>query len=446
MRHWGKWMSTTTSDVRASENSPRGRLIRMQWAVLLATMFCYLFFYTGRQTFGFAIPGIQAELGFSKTTLGWVSTALLWSYAVGQAINGNLADKFGGRRIMTLGALASTVVNWVVSFGSSLLAIAVPWAFNGYVQSMGWAAGGRVLSNWWPRSERGKTYGFYVFAAGTGSVVAYATSVLVLDVWNLDWRWIFRIPVLLMLVGGVTFYLVARNKPADRGLPTPADPTDDDPADDLAQTERLSPIDAPESSRARYVAVLRHPKIWVTGISIGLQNAARYGLLVWVPVYFLGANWKDSGASGVNPLWITVALPVGMAIGALVNGQISDRVFGSRRSQPIMVFMVLGAVCSMGMYLLPTSQTALAIAVLFLTGFFVYGPQASFWALCPDLVGARRSGTATGIVNFFAYLFAGFGEPLIGHIIDTSGNTGSVFVIVAGCCAASAAFAAAIRR
>ncbi len=48
-----------------------------QWRMLLATMFCYLFFYTGRQTFGFAIPGIQEELGLSKTTLGWISAAIL---------------------------------------------------------------------------------------------------------------------------------------------------------------------------------------------------------------------------------------------------------------------------------------------------------------------------------------------------------------------------------
>ena len=38
------------------------RFRRAQWRVLLATMFCYLFYYTGRQTFGFAIPGIQREL------------------------------------------------------------------------------------------------------------------------------------------------------------------------------------------------------------------------------------------------------------------------------------------------------------------------------------------------------------------------------------------------
>ena len=35
-----------------------------------------------------------------------------------------------------------------------------------------------------------------------------------------------------------------------------------------------------------------------------------------------------------------------------------------------------------------------SVGALFLAGFFVYGPASSFWALCPDLVGARRAGTA----------------------------------------------------
>jgi len=416
------------------------KLRRMQWIVLFATMFCYLFFYTGRQTFGFAIPGIQAEMGLSRTTLGWVSTALLWSYAAGQAINGNLADKFGGRSIMTIGALASTVLNWVVSLGTGIGGIAAAWGVNGYFQAMGWAAGGRVLSNWWPSRERGKTYGFYVLAAGTGSIVAYAMSVLALDVWDLDWRWIFRIPVLLMLLGGVTFFLVARNHPRERGFASPVD-AEEETSDGNVPGEG-------ERSRDRYLAVLRHPKIWITGVSIGFQNAARYGLLVWVPVHFLGSDWEKGGseAGGVSPLWVSVALPIGMAVGALANGQISDRLFGSRRSRPIVLFMALGAVASLSMYLIPTDATLLAMLMLFLSGFFVYGPQASFWALCPDLVGARRSGTATGVVNFFAYLFAGFGEPLTGHIIDSSGQTSYVFILVAVSCSASALLASFIRR
>ena len=47
---------------------------RAQWRMLLATMFCYLFFYTGRQTVGFAIPGIHEELGISlpQLAIGWL--------------------------------------------------------------------------------------------------------------------------------------------------------------------------------------------------------------------------------------------------------------------------------------------------------------------------------------------------------------------------------------
>ena len=38
---------------------PRGFRLA-QWRMLLATMFCYLFYYTGRQNFGWAAAGYQA--------------------------------------------------------------------------------------------------------------------------------------------------------------------------------------------------------------------------------------------------------------------------------------------------------------------------------------------------------------------------------------------------
>jgi OPA family glycerol-3-phosphate transporter-like MFS transporter len=405
-----------------------------QWRMLLATMFCYLFFYTGRHSFGFAIPGIEEELGISKVTLGWASAALLWSYAVGQSINGNFGDKFGGRRMMSLGAFLSCALNWVVSFGTNLTSLVVPWAANGYAQSMGWAPGSRVLSNWWGHSERGKVYGFYVFAAGMGSVLTYATSTLILEA-QLDWRWIFRLPVLLLLLGGATYYLVVRDRPEDLGFP-PMEYGEDRVQDANSQD---AAIDA-ESSWHRYRFALTTPRFLVASVAIGFQSLARYGLLVWVPVHFLGEDWKNSETK-----WISIALPIGMALGAMASGWMSDRFFGSNRSRVIGLFLVLAAICSLGMFLLPKAHPA-AIPLLFLTGFFVYGPQSAFWALCPDLLGHQRAGTATGIMNTFAYLFAGLGEPATGWLIETSGNTGIVFAIVAVSCFAGAFISLFIRR
>ncbi|UNP31891.1 MFS transporter [Lysobacter gummosus] len=412
---------------------------RAQWRMLFAAMFCYLFFYTGRQTFGFAIPGLQREFGLSKESLGWASTALLWSYAVGQAINGNLADKFGGRRVMTAGAILSCAANWVVSFATGFKSLVIPWGINGYFQALGWAPGSRLLSNWWGLSERGKVYGFYTFAAGCASVLSFVTSMIVVDTLQLDWRWIFRMPVLLMLLGGITFYLVVRERPEDLGYASPdtgiANAEDAASAGNSAKT-----ADVAEGSWDRYKAVLRNPRLLIAGLSIGFQNAARYGLLVWVPVHYLGPAAKTTTMG----TWIAVALPVGMALGALTNGWISDRLFGSSRCKAVVLYMLLGAVAASGMYLLPAG--ALSLIVLFLAGFFVYGPASSFWALCPDLVGAKRAGTATGVLNFFSYLLAGLGEPIIGHLLDQSGNTALVFPIVATSCLISAVIAVFIRR
>lgn len=407
-----------------------------QRRMLLAAMFCYLFFYTGRQTLGFAIPGIQAEFGVSKEALGWVSATLLWCYAIGQAINGNVADKFGGRRVMSAGAILSCAANWAVSFSTSLLGLGLLWGLNGFFQAMGWAPGSRLLSNWFGRHERGKIFGFYVFAAGMASVLSFITSIIVVQTLHLDWRWIFRLPVLLMLVGGIAFYLLARERPEDLGLQSPHD----DVADDGAGGG-----ESQETSWRRYKAVLSNWRLLLGGVAIGFQNSARYGLLVWVPVHFLGTG-AGAASPAIDPLWTSVALPVGMAIGAATNGWVSDNLFGSKRYLPIALYMALAAVTSLAMHAIPREEVYLGLVALFLCGFFVYGPQSSFWALCPDLVGHRRAGTAIGVMNFFAYLFAGLGEPLIGAFIDSRHDTSLVFLIVAAASAASAIVAMFIRR
>ena len=409
--------------------------------MLLVTMFCYLFYYTGRQTFGFAIPGIERELGLDKQTLGWCSAALLWSYAIGQAINGNLGDKFGGRRMMSLGAVLSCGLNWLVSISNGFAGLFVVWGLNGYAQSMGWAPGGRVLSNWWGHRERGKVFGSYVFAAGCASILSFVSSILILEVMQLDWRWIFRLPVLLLGGAGILYFLIARDRPQDLGFDPPAEALRDE-STELPETDCEA---TDETSLDRYRTALGNLRFMTAAFSIGFQNLARYGLLIWVPVHFMGEGWKKSDS--VASSWVVVALPVGMAFGALVSGWASDRLLGSRRWPIITGFMLLATATSGLMFITPREDALTGLVLLFFSGFLVYGPQSVFLALCPDLLGRERSATGTGVMNCVAYIFAGLGEPLIGWVIDARGDdTGLVFLIVAIACLCSAALGPFIRR
>jgi OPA family glycerol-3-phosphate transporter-like MFS transporter len=404
---------------------------KVQWQMLFAVMFCYLFFYTGRQNFGWAIMGIGAEFNVSKQDIGWIGAGMLWAYGIGQFINGNLADKFGARTMMALGGLLSFVMNWATSFATSYVMILIFWTLNGFCQSLGWAPGSRLVANWWGKHERGKAFGFYVFAAACSSILIYLLSIVILDVYELDWRWVFRLPVLLLLLGCTVFYLVVRDKPEDQGF----QPLPDE--GDIAETKNAKE----ETSFERYMEVIKNKKFILACLSIGFQNAARYGLLVWVPLYYLGTSLKSS-----SNLWIALALPVGMAFGTIFFGQLSDRFFKSNRSKPIAISMTLAGLVALLVYVVPQENAIGGLILMFMAGFLVYGPQSCYWPLSPDLLGIKKSGTGVGVMNTFAYAFAGAAEPFIGYMSDTTGQEDIVFAVTSALCFLSASIILFVRR
>ena len=429
-------MPSDTPDVLEYEASRRETTFsQYKWRALIGVTFCYLFYYTGRQTLGFAVSGIQLDYGLSKYEIGWISATMLWCYAGGQFINGNLGDKLGGKTMMVAGAVLSLAANWIFSFGHTFLFFLLAWGLNGYFQSMGFAPGSRLLSNWWGNKHRGFVYGVYVGFSGFSSVLAYILPVLILGSMHLGWVWIFRLAPLSMLLGALVLLLFVAERPEDKRLPA---------VEKLADASTPASAGDDLSSAQRYLLVLRNWKLYITGLAIGFQNAARYALVVWVPVHFLGMDWKTS-ASLIDPKWITVALPVGMALGSLSNSWISDVLFHGKRYVAIVCYMVLASLTAVCMMLVPHGSM-IGVALLFLCGFFVFGPASSFWALCPDLFGRRAAGTATGVLNTMSYAFAGIGEPVIGHVIDATGHTTIIFPIVAGLCAASALMSILIKR
>jgi MFS transporter, OPA family, glycerol-3-phosphate transporter len=406
--------------LHATSAHPDPRLRYWQWRVLLALMGGYLFYYTGRLAIGHAMPLMEVELGYSKERLGWLVAAALATYGVGQAVNGNLGDWLGGRLMVTLGAVGSMLLCWLFSFMDAATWLLIMWAANGFVQSMGWAPGGRLISVWWPRQRRGLAFGLYMLSAGMATVLVWVTSDLVLGLFDADdpsrWRWLFRLPTLALGASGVVFYLLVRDRPEDVGLSSPPD-GDEPPAHTL-------PAPSADGSTwlGRYRAVLGNPWFLLATLVIILQSFARYGLLTWTAAYY-----SDSGLSVNDALKLTLALPIGMGLGALAGGYLSDRWFLTRRAAGVALFLATSAACFLVMRANPVSADGdqrLGIVLLFLAGFFVYGAQGPLWAMCPDLVGRANSGTAVGVMDALAYAGAAAQGPILGYIVDQGDDAG----------------------
>jgi OPA family glycerol-3-phosphate transporter-like MFS transporter len=386
-----------------------------KWTMLLLTMVCYLFFYTGRHNFGWAVAGLSAELKVSYGFIGWISFAMLIGYALGQLINGNLADRFSPKIMVLTGAYLSIATNVAISFSSNAYVILFLWGINGYFQSLAWAPGGKIISNWWNKDERGKAFGFYTMSAGLSSVITYTLSIFLLQQ-GYEWRMLFRLPVLCLLVTATIFFLFIKDKP-------------DHESESAIKEEDSSSL----TWTQRYLEVLGNKNFLMICIAFGFESMARYGLIFWVPIHYLGANWKQQSQN----VWVTFFLPLGMAIGALSFGWLSDTFFKGNRVKAIRIGMLTSTFIAVAMYFVAKEHFVLSAILMLSGGFFVYGPQACFWPLSPDLLGSKLTGTGIGCMNMVGYLFAAMGEPLIGKIIDISGSTHSIFLIVAAACLAS---------
>ncbi len=425
-------MKQTLQYGEATSSAVRDRKFRrMQWRMLLVTMFCYLFFYTGRQNFGFFAKAMQEDLHLSSTALGTISGGLLLAYGIGQSVNGAFADRIGPRILVTFGALLSVALNWITSFGTSFLSVIVPWAANGYAQSFGWAPSCRLTANWWSGEERGRAFGLLLLAAGFSSVLTFALCIVVLQ--HFSWQWALRLPPLALAAGGLAFWLIARNDPSELGFSSIPDDSGRSGVEEVLE----------ETAIDRFRYVLKNRPFRLASLSIGCESIARYGLIYWVPIHFLGTNWQKNPADSAM---LTLGLPIGMAFGALLAGYMTDRFFRRNPTDLIAILLSFAAAASLLLAVVPPSEKLLGFTLLAAAGFFVYGPQASYWALCPALAGRRRAGTAVGVMNASAYGFAAAGEIAIGHLVDWTGTTTCLFYFVPAVCVVGAVLALLARK
>lgn len=377
---------------------------RIKWEILFILIFCYVFIYCGRQNFGFAIIGIQQTFQLSTLDTGIIGAGMLLFYGIGQAINGALADKYSARLLITVGMLFSFVLNILTSFATGFWGIMIPWCLNGYAQSLGFASGTKIITNWFNKRERGKAFGLYLAASGFSSMVAFLVCILVLSYCN--WIWLFRLPPLLLVISGLIFYFYARDTPQELGFNT------------VTNTQI-------QTKTSNYVQVLKNIRFQIASITMAFISIARYGLLFWVPAIYM-SNGHD--------YWSSLALPFGMAIGCIITGYISDNFFNSNRIIPIIIFMIAAALGTFILYEIPEQYIFSKMFLLFFIGLFVYGPQALLFALCPELLGNASAATGVGIMNAYAYGFSAISEVLIGYLIQTTHNYTIVYFLIAVCC------------
>ncbi len=372
--------------------------------VFIAAWTMYATYYLCRLNFSIAVPALKKFLGGGKVTpdsdmmVGTIMTALFLAYALGQVVNGLLGDRFGPRKVGTIGMVVSATMNLLFGLVGSFPAFVAIWAVNGFFQATGAPSRIKVLSNWFPPRERGKMMGFL----GTDYVVGNAVSWLLAG-WllqNYGWRYVFIVPAFIFFASAAHFFFRVRNAPEEVGLPT------------IEELEGRKTGASPEAGaggdvHAGWGFVFRqtfmNPKVWIVAVAYFGVDLFRYGFLGWSFDYVI-----EHGAPVDKGVIKVVMVPFFGAAGIILSGWLSDRI-GGRRGPVTAVMLFVVALLAWVFRLLPSGPGNFWLPLLTLAGigFFLYGPHLIMGAtLAMDLGSRKASATASGIIDAMGYLGA----------------------------------------
>jgi sugar phosphate permease len=369
---------------------------------------------------------LEAEGGLNKTQIGAVLGGMKIAYAVGQLVNGQLAERFPARSLLAAGMLGSALLNLTFGLAEGLYFLLFIWACNGYCQALGWTPCIRVAANWVPAARRGRALGIigtsYQFMAGVTYLVAgYSAH------W-LGWRGAFFVPAVLLTASAVHMLVFLRETPTEggEGHDTPAAAR---PGGEGGLLDNV-------------LATLSNPYLWVLAVGLGLLDACRYGFQDWGLAHLKEVQGAHLGTTAAK----LAVLPAGGILGALVAGWVTDRVFAGRRAPVICGLLVLLGLLTLSYDAVTRTSTWGTVALLFGIGFAIFGPQVLLVGTAPtDLAKRGTAAAAAGFVNFMGYMGAFAGDLVTGYLAKQYGWEAAIF-FWAGCALLAAAVVATLWR
>ena len=142
--------------------------------------------YVDRSNLALVAPALSRELGLNSVQMGLIFSAFGWAYVAGQLPGGWFVDRVAPRRLypIMMGAWSLVTCAHGLARGFSIL-FALRLGVGAF-EAPSYPTNNRIVTSWFPESERARATSFYISAQFVG--VAFLTPVLALAQARLGWR------------------------------------------------------------------------------------------------------------------------------------------------------------------------------------------------------------------------------------------------------------------
>ena len=187
---------------------------RRRWFALVVLCVGMLMIVLDVTVVNVALPSIQADLGFSQSSLAWVVNAYLISFGGLLLLAGRLGDLVGRKRVFMLGLALFTAASLACGVAQSqamLIAARFAQGVGGAMTSA--VILGMIVTMFPEPREQAKAIGIYGFVASAGGSIGLLAGGVLTEA--ISWHWIFFINLPIAIGTAVA---AARLIPGDRGI------------------------------------------------------------------------------------------------------------------------------------------------------------------------------------------------------------------------------------
>lgn len=393
---------------------------RRYWIYLLLFLLTVVN-YVDRVALSIASSQISKEFSLSPVMLGYLFSSFLWLYFIALIPMGMLVDQYGTKRLNAWGIGFWSLATALTAATGGFVSLLATRLFMGLGESTSYPAGGRVLREWAPASERGIATS--IFHAGSLLGPAIGAIGLSWVVTTYGWRAAFLVAASAGFVW-LAAWLICFRQPEDAKWLSA-----DERKHILESRDAFGGSKAPEPERLGFAILFRSKTIWAIAFAHGCAVYATYLFLTWMPSYLQAEKGMSITRSGLfTALPYAGAAALGVLVGIcsdryLRNKNISD---GNRRvvvaaclllSAPILLIPIVNELWLV-MTLLTLSLTGCTAAV------------ATNLSLVNDLLPSKKdSGTAIAMISTGGNLFGLMAPIATGYVVSITHSYHAGFVI-----------------
>ena len=343
--------------------------------------------YMDRWVAASASPLIQSEFGLNDALIGLLGSAFLLVYAVAALPFGYWADRGVRKTVLGIGVTIWSLATLFTGFARNFVQLFISRAILGIGEASYYPAGTSLLSDYFPKDQRGRVMSIWGAGSALGIAVGFAGGGYIAE--KFGWRNAF----FFAAVPGILFAILAfRMREPLRGSVEERGPA-------LRQTR--------DASLRAFIDLMRIPTLRAAILSQTVLYFVLASNAFWLPTLL---HRKFDLSVGQAGLLAGVVLVLGGLTGTLAGGWIADRMARTNPAAYLQVgiagfligavFIVISLVAPLSIGPIPIFIPAFLITVICL-----YLHSGPFTAVSQNVVSPALRASSVTMLLFVSHVF-----------------------------------------